>query len=122
MLNLFALAPVVEAQPRPAETVLEWARDLDAHRSRLEAEADRIEQLLGALSQPLSAAGADLNAELVLVLQAQLEGVCLLLDFHDCGEEELLQQSIACLLDSDARLQQLELCLEEMHEALPLVA
>lgn len=121
MLNLFALAPA-QPQPRPAETVLEWARDLDGHRPQLEAEANRLEELLGTLSQPLSAAGAELNAELVLVLQAQLEGVCLLLDFHDSGDEELLQQSIHCLLDSDARLQQLELCLEEMHDALPLVA
>lgn len=121
MLNLFALAPA-QPQARPAETVLEWARDLDGHRPQLEAEGDRLEELLGTLSEPLSAAGAELNAELVMVLQAQLEGVCLLLDFHDSGDEELLQQGIRWLLDSDARLQQLELCLEEMHDALPLVA
>lgn len=125
MMNLFALsAPAATAQPepRPAETVLEWARDLDAHRAQLEAEADRLEQLLGTLSQPVSAFGAELMTELVHVLEAQLDGVCGLLDYHDTGDEDLLQQSIQRLLDSDARLQQLEFCLEETQQALPLVA
>lgn len=123
--SLFALEPApepVQAAPGPAEKVLQWAQDLDLHREDLEREAARVERLLDSLTEPVTSAGNELMAQFVGVLEAQLDGICGLLDYDLTGDEELLQSSLQCLLSSDAELQSLEQRLSATREALPLVA
>ena len=120
--NLFALQPEAAAPaPNPAEKVLSWAQDLDANFPQLEREAQRVEQLLETLTEPVSDTGASLMKALVEVFEMQLDGIYGLLDFHQSGDDELLQQSLQSLLGSDARLQRLEWELAEVQEAVPLL-
>jgi len=106
----------------PAEKVLRLAKELPATRPQLESEAVRLEDLLNSLNQPATEVGNQLMVTLVEVLEAQLDGVYGLLDYDLTQDEELLQQSLSLLLDSDARLRQLENSLDEVREELPLVA
>jgi len=121
--TLFALQPEAAApSPNPAEKVLCWAQDLDRNAPQLEAEAARVEQILETLSQPTTTTGTTLMTEWIEVLEAQLEGIYGLLDFHHSGDQQIFQHSLQCLLDSDARLQMLEHNLAEIQEELPLMA
>lgn len=106
----------------PAEKVLRLAQELPATRPQLESEAVRLEDLLNSLNQPVTEVGSQLMVTLVEVLEAQLDGVYGLLDYDLTQDEELLQQGLSLLLDSDARLRQLENSLDEVREELPLVA
>ena len=117
----FALQPEIQSAPNPAEKVLVWAEDLDANALQLEAEAQRVEGLLETLTQPASATGIEMMTELVAVLETQLEGIYGLLEFHQSGDDEVLQQSLHYLLESDSRLQRLELNLEEVRQEVPLL-
>lgn len=119
---LFAL-PKQEAQPpSPAEKILLLAENLDQNAPKLEAEALRVERLLETLTQPATSIGTEFMNEFITVLEGQLDGIYGLLDYQQTGDEELLQQSLQCLVESDARLQSLEFNLDETREELPLVA
>ena len=120
--TLFALQPEEAApSPNPAEKVLSWAQDLDANFPHLEREAQRVEQLLETLAEPVSETGAGLMRALVEVFEMQLDGIYGLLEFHQSGDDEVLQQSLQQLLSSDACLQRLEFDLAEVGEAVPLL-
>ncbi|MBS2039272.1 hypothetical protein JST97_30085 [bacterium] len=120
--KLFALPKEEAPAPSPAEKVLLLAENLDHNLAQLEAEAMRVEQLLETLSQPASEIGNQFMQEFVAVLEGQLNGIYGLLDYQQCGDQELLQQSLQCLVDSDARLCSLESNLEQTRQELPLVA
>ena len=108
-------APPVEG---PAEKILRLAMEMPATRPQLEREASRVEGLLDNLQAPVSEMGGHLMAGLVEVLEGQLDGIYGLLD----GGEELFEQSLALLVESDGRLRALENDMEELREQAPLVA
>ncbi|MFN8611216.1 MAG: hypothetical protein U0931_26975 [Vulcanimicrobiota bacterium] len=120
--RLFALPQQSAHTPSPAEKVLMLAEDLDANVALLEAEAFKVERLLETLTQPTTEVGNQLMQELVAVLEGQLNGIYGLLDYQQYGDEQLLHESLQCLMDSDARLRGLEAGLEDARQELPLVA
>lgn len=106
----------------PAEKVLQLAQELPATRPQLEEEAARVDGLLARLGATRTQTGTAFNEELISVLELHLDGVLGLLDYDLCGEDEVLQQSLACLVESDSRLSQLESQITEVRYDLPLVA
>ena len=102
----------------PAEKVLRLAEQLPSSRPQLESEAARLEGLLDELQAPVSELGGQLMAQLVEVLEGQLDSIYGLLD----GDEEVFQQALELLLDCDGQLRELEGQMEGLREEVPLTA
>ena len=90
-MQLPAEAAAVES---PAEKVLRLAEQLPSSRLQLESEAARLEGLLDELQAPVSELGGQLMAQLVEILEGQLDSIYGLLD----GDEEVFQQALELLL------------------------
>ena len=112
----------IERTISPAERVLMLAEELPNSRPQLYQEAERMEALLESLEDPESDFGAELTEILEEVSMLQLEGVLGLLEYDECGDCELLEESLELLLESNQSLQELENSLERAREDMPLVA
>lgn len=113
--------PVVEeASPEesPVEKVLRLAEQLPASQPQLENEAARLEGLLDTLQAPVSELGGQLMAQLVEVMEGQLEGIYGLLD----GDQDTVQHSLALLVQCDGQLRHLEMQMDGLREQVPLMA
>lgn len=109
-------------QESPAERVLRLAEQLPATRSQLEREAQKTENLLNGLPQAQSEMGAEITDYLAQTLEAHLDGILGLLDFDDSGDESILEQSLALLVESARMLEEVEAATEGAREEMPLVA
>ena len=113
--------PVVEEvspEESPVEKVLRLAEQLPASQPQLENEAARLEGLLDTLQAPVSELGGQLMAQLVEVLEGQLDGIYGLLD----GDQDVIQHSLALLVQCDGQLRHLEMQMDGLREQVPLVA
>ena len=93
MKRLAQMQEPVQEQPveSPAEKVLRLALELPASRPQLESEAARLEGLLDSLQAPVSEQGGQLMAQLVEVMEGQLDGIYGLLD----GDEEIASANVS---------------------------
>lgn len=119
-LSQIHLSVEEEALPEesPVEKVLRLAQELPTSRPQLETEAARLEGLLDNLQAPVSPTGSQLMAQLVEVLEGQLDGIYGLLD----GDDEVFHQSLTLLVQCDGQLRHLEEQMESLREQVPLMA
>ena len=106
----------------PAERVLKLAENLPHTREALIREADRTEMLLENLPNPTTEVGMELTQALAEVFEAQIQGIDGLLAFDETGDEALLEQSLALLVESAHGLEEIEAAADSAREEMPLVA
>jgi hypothetical protein len=106
----------------PAEKVLLWAQELPHSAERIASEADRVEKLLEGVTDSLEGPGAHITVQLIEVLESYLEGVYGLLEHNEEPNDDVLEESLALLVQSSNWLSQLEDEIEEVREVAPLIA
>lgn len=125
-LEKFAeIQDIVQEKPvaqSPAERVLVLAESLPASRPALEREALKVERLIEGLEEPASEAGQEWTGQLYDAMVALYDGIYGLLDYDECEDPELLEESLDLLQQSHSWLEDLEDLVEKNRQDIPLVA
>ena len=111
--------PVVES---PAEKVLKLADQLPATRNQLIDEAERVERLLREMPEAESETGNELAGFLVEALGAHLDSILGLLEYDETGDEGLLEESLALIVEAARVFDEVEAAATQAREEVPLVA